>query len=125
MTGAQILVVEDDRLIAWGLANLLSDLGYTPLGPAATGEEAIEMAAHLRPQLVLMDIHLSSAMDGVSAAQALHSQWGIASLFISSLDTPDLRARALLAQPLGFLDKPLNEAQLRAAIEAALARPAA
>jgi len=70
MIKRQILVVEDERLIARDIAMQLRNLGYEPLGPAHTGEQAIETAGQLRPDLVLMDVHLGSAMDGIEAAQA-------------------------------------------------------
>jgi CheY-like chemotaxis protein len=58
------LTVEDEANIAMQLR----DLGYEPLGPARAGEQAIEMVEQLRPQLVLMDIHLATQMDGKTAA---------------------------------------------------------
>lgn len=72
-----ILVVEDGRVIARDLAMQLKELGYTPVDPATTGEQAIEMAGKLRPQLVLMDVHLASAIDGIMASQAIRSQFDI------------------------------------------------
>ncbi len=79
-----ILVVEDERIIARDIAMQLCDLGYEPLGPADTGEQAIEMAGQLRPDLVLMDVHLGSAMDGIEAAQAIRTQFDIPTVFLSA-----------------------------------------
>jgi DNA-binding NarL/FixJ family response regulator len=56
MTSARILIVEDDRLIAQGLRRRLTALGYTVVGLATSGEEAMAHAAGLRPDVVLMDI---------------------------------------------------------------------
>ena len=119
MNPCLVLVVEDERLIARDIAMQLKDLGYTPVGPATTGEQAIEMAGLLRPQLVLMDVHLASAMDGITAAQAIRSQFGIPTVFLSAFGGGDSLERAKLAEPAGFLAKPFQEYQLRDVMAAA------
>ena len=121
MNTPRILVVEDERLIARDICMLLTDFGYTPVGPASTGEQAIALAAEFRPQLVLMDIHLGSAMDGITAAQAIHSQFGISCLFLSAFSMGEQLDRARLAEPLGYLGKPFLENEMRDAIAQALA----
>ena len=102
MNSPLILVVEDERLIARDIAMQLQDLGYTPVGPATTGEQAIEMAQELHPQLVLMDVHLASSMDGITAAQAIRSQFGIPTIFLSAFDAAGSLERANLTQPVGL-----------------------
>ena len=111
-----ILVVEDERLIARDIAMQLKVLGYTPVGPATTGEQAIEMAGQLRPRLVLMDVHLGSPMDGITAAQEIRSQFGIPCVFLSAFDVGDSLERAKRSEPAGFLAKPFEEYQLREAV---------
>lgn len=120
MNNALVLVVEDERLIARDIAMQLQDLGYTPAGPASTGEQAIEMAGQLRPRLVLMDIHLGSSMDGITAAQEIRSQFGIATVFLSAFDSQDSLERALRAEPAGFLTKPFEAYQLHEVLAEAL-----
>ena len=119
MIKRKILVVEDERLIARDIAMQLRDLGYEPLGQADTGEQAIEMAGRLRPDLVLMDVHLGSAMDGIDAAQTIRTQFDIPSVFLSAFSGDANRARAQLAKPAGYLAKPFEEYELREVIEAA------
>ena len=114
-----ILVVEDERLIARDIAMQLKDLGYTPVGPATTGEQAIEMAQELHPQLVLMDVHLASSMDGITAAQAIRSQFGIPTVLLSAFDAADSLERAKQVESAGFLAKPFEEYQLRDVMAAA------
>lgn len=116
----QILVVEDETIIAMDIAMQLRDLGYEPLGPATTGEQAIEMARRLRPHLVLMDIHLGSQMDGITAAQVIRTQSDIACVFLSAFTGAESQIRAKLTQPEGYLTKPFTEYELRKVIEAAL-----
>lgn len=119
MTAPVILVVEDERLVARDICMLLQDFGYTPVGPATTGEQALAMAATCSPQLVLMDVHLGSAMDGITAAQTLRSQFGIACIFLSAFSVGEQLERAKLTQPLGYLGKPFLEVELRDALAAA------
>ena len=116
----RILVVEDETVVALDIAMQLRDFGYEPLGPASTGEQAIEMAQRLQPQLVLMDVHLGSSMDGITAAQEIRTQCGIACLFQSAFTGEDTLARVKLTQPAGYLAKPFTEYELRTAVEAAL-----
>lgn len=120
MSSPLVLVVEDELLIARDIAMQLQDLGYTPLGPATTGEQAIEMAQQWQPQVVLMDVHLASAMDGITAAQTIRDRFGINTVFLSAFDVDDRLARAKRAEPLGFLSKPFMDYQLRDVMAVAL-----
>jgi CheY-like chemotaxis protein len=113
MNKRRILVVEDERLVARDIATQLEALGYEPLGPATTGERAIEMTEQSRPHLVLMDIHLASTMDGIAAAHALRTQWEIPCAFMSAFGNDEQLARAKLVEPVGYLEKPFEEYELR------------
>ena len=119
MSKRKILVVEDERLIARDIAMQLADLGYEPLGPADTGEQAIAMAGELRPDLVLMDVHLRGAMDGIEAAQAIRTQFDVPTVFLSAFSGDANSARAQLARPAGYWSKPFEEYELREVIGAA------
>ncbi|MCV2355834.1 response regulator [Paucibacter sp. B2R-40] len=116
----RILVVEDEAIIARDIAMQLQALGYTVLGPAASGEQALALAAGMQPDLVLMDVHLAGAMDGISAAQVLRDNYGLPSLFLSAFDGPDSLQRAKLCEPAGFLVKPFESYELRDALNSAL-----
>src|SRR4029077_18567819 len=63
----RVLIAEDDPLIALGLAERLRSLGHEPIGPAADGEQAIELAHTSRPDLYLFDIEMPN-LDGLQAA---------------------------------------------------------
>ena len=101
-----VLIVEDEVIIAMDIGMQLRDLGYEPLGPAVTGAQAIELAGQLRPQLVLMDIHLGNQMDGITAAQKIRMQFEIPCLFLSAFSAEEDQARAQLTNPAGYLAKP-------------------
>ncbi|UEM19095.1 response regulator [Skermanella mucosa] len=79
----RILVCEDNHLIAMGLASILTREGYTVLGPVDTGEEALRTAFQDLPDLVLLDIGLASAVDGISVAAELHPM-GVSIIFVTS-----------------------------------------
>ena len=119
MIKRKILIVEDERVIARDIAMQLGVLGYETLGPVDTGEQAIEMAVKLRPDLVLMDVHLGSAMDGIDAAQAIRKMFDIKVVFLSAFSGDANSTRAQLAKPAGYLAKPFEDYELREVIEAA------
>ena len=67
LSQARILIVEDEPIVAQDLREQLAKLGYDPVAVSATGEEALALAGQQRPDLVLMDIELAGAMDGIRA----------------------------------------------------------
>jgi CheY-like chemotaxis protein len=74
MADARILIVEDEHIIAWDLERRLTRLGYAVLGIVSSGQDAIEKALELRPDLILMDIRLPGNMDGIEAAERIRAQ---------------------------------------------------
>jgi CheY-like chemotaxis protein len=72
MTDANILIVEDEAIVAKDLQNRLRKFGYTVLGIASSGQDAINKAVEISPDLVLMDIRLKGAIDGIEAAEKIH-----------------------------------------------------
>ena len=117
-----ILVVEDEAIVARDIRQQLVELGYQPVGPAGSGEEAVRLAGELRPSLVLMDIRLAGAMDGIDAAHAIHMEFGLPVVFLTAFSGDDMPARAKGAFPYGYIVKPFAERELRTVIEMALYR---
>jgi len=117
----QVLVVEDEAIIAMDIAVQLRDLGYEPLGPARTGEQAIEMAARLQPKLILMDIHLGTQMDGITAAQEIRTQSDIPCVFLSAFTAQETLVRAKRTKPAGYLAKPFTDYELKTLMATVLA----
>jgi CheY-like chemotaxis protein len=115
----RILVVEDELIVARDIAMLLQEIGYVALGPANSGEQAIEMARQLRPDLVLMDVRLASAMDGIEAAQIIRNQFSLPVVFLSASTGGGNTERAKLAEPAGYLSKPFSKYELRDVLAAA------
>lgn len=119
---AQILVVEDENIVAMNLQNRLQSLGYSVSGVAATAEEALARAGETVPDLVLMDIRLKGDQDGVAAAEALRARHGVPVVYLTAYADSETLSRARMTEPAGYLLKPFEARELQTAIELALHR---
>lgn len=120
MENARILVVEDEPFVAEDVIASLQRTGHEICAHATTGEEAVEQASAEAPDLILMDIFLPGAMDGIDAADLILGQREIPILYMSAFADADLVARAKLTGPSGFFLKPIHRRQLAIAVEIAL-----
>lgn len=118
----RILVVEDQGLIAADLEQTLTKLGYDVVGSASTGEDALAMTAQLAPDLVLMDVRLRGALDGIETAERIHASSDLPVVYLTANADEETIARAKRTSPFGYVVKPFNERELRAAIEIAIYR---
>lgn len=114
-----ILIVEDETLVARHERDLLEGWGYRVFD-VATGEEAIQAAAELEPDLVLMDIGLPGEMDGVEAAEQLRTRFDIPVVFVTAFADDQLLKRARVTEPFGYVLKPFPERELHSNVEMAL-----
>lgn len=121
-TTVQILVVEDEGIVARDIQHRLKHLGYLVLATASSGEEAVQCAAELRPDLVLMDIVLAGEMDGIQAAEEIRVRYDIPVIYLTAYADEITLQRAKITGPLGYILKPYTERELHAAIEAGLYR---
>ena len=117
----RILIVEDERIVAEQLQKSLTSEGYEVIGIAQSGEEAIAEGGRTRPDLVIMDVMLKGAMDGISAAQQLRPL-GVPVVYLTAYSDRHLIERAQHTQPLGYLMKPVKSRELAAVIQIALFR---
>lgn len=115
-----ILIVEDEALVASYIEEVLGESGYRVAGIAASGAEALSLAAEHRPSLALVDIRLSGPIDGIELAGLLRQRFDLPTIFLSGLVDSQTTERAQAAQPLGFLKKPFLPSQVFNAIERAL-----
>lgn len=120
MNKAQILIVEDEPIIADDLAYTLEELGYGVTGIAHDARDAITHIALQKPDLVLLDINLEGDADGIDVAGKLHSEFRIPFIFLTSLADKSTLDRAKVTEPSGYLVKPVNENDLRTSLEVAL-----
>jgi len=118
---ARVLIADDEHLVARGLAANLSELGYSVVGPASDGEEAIELCRTARPDLAVLDIRMPRR-DGLSASEIIFSQLGIPVIIISAYSDPEYLTDASRIGVFGYLLKPVNQDQLRTTIGVAWGR---
>ena len=117
---AKILVVEDERIIAMDLQNRLKRLGYAVPAVVSRGEDAISKAAEINPDLVLMDIVLQGALDGIEAAGQIHARLNIPVVYLTAYADEKTLQRAKITEPYGYLLKPFEERDLHTTIEIVL-----
>jgi len=122
---SKILVVDDEAIISMQLEERLSAMGYTVAGMAASGEDAVEKARRILPDLVLMDIVMPGKMNGIEAAKILITELDIPVVFVTSYADDAIIEKAKHVRPYGYIVKPFNELEIKAAIEVALFRKTA
>ncbi len=120
MNKTQILIVEDEGIVAKDLQGMLRRLGYHVPATVGTGELAIQTALQNQPDLILMDIQLRGSMDGVQASAAITSQQDVPILYLTANSDEATLQRAKATGPFGFLVKPFEERAIQAGIEMAL-----
>jgi len=110
--GVNVLIVEDEALIALLLERELSKIGCTILDKVATGEDAIDRANRMEPDLILMDIKLAGIMDGIEAVRRMSLVRKYNVVFMSAFASPEVRTAVNDLAPLAFLSKPLKSEML-------------
>jgi CheY-like chemotaxis protein len=115
-------VVEDEFIIAQALQESLTAMGYEVVDAVETGEQAVEVAGRLRPDVVLMDIQLKGPMDGIQAAQRIQNSLHIPVVYLTAHSDPDTLKRVIHSRSYGYLTKPITEDALKDAIDKALGR---
>jgi len=117
----RVLIAEDNSLVSEVIKGLLEQAGYTVVGEAADGLEAIEMTQSTRPDVVLMDIKMP-VMDGLEATQLIHKRCPTPVVVLTAYDTPALVEQASAAGAGAYLVKPPNVREIEHAITIAMAR---
>lgn len=120
MRKRNILIVEDEKIVAIDLKRRLLNLDYEVPDIISTGEEAIIRAGELKPDLILMDIMLAGKLDGILAAEEIRSRYKIPVIFLTALTDEGTLQRAKISEPFGYILKPFEIRDLRSSIEIAL-----
>src|SRR3712207_3638305 len=120
MAQANILIVEDEAVVAADLAGKLERAGYTIVGTVSKGELAIQMAQIRHPDLVLMDIRLAGSMDGIETAECLKAFADVPIVFLTAHSDRETIKRASATEPFGYILKPFDERDLATQIEISL-----
>lgn len=121
---ARILLADDEESIVRVLEEHLSNMGHEVVGAADSGKMAVELAERFSPDLIIMDIMMPGELDGIDAAQIIRERLDIPALFLSAFADDHVVKKAKYVEPLGYLVKPFDANQLKAAIEVALYKSA-
>ena len=117
-----VMIVEDERIFARDLQQQLRSLGYDSSASAASGEEALALAQARKPDVVLMDVRIKGAMDGVATAARLRAMHDVPVIFLTAHADDSTLGRAKSTGPHGYLLKPIKPAELKTTIEIAIAK---
>ena len=120
MDKARVLIVEDEAIVSMDLRYKLEAMGHSVIAEDSSGEEAVEAASRLHPDVVLMDIGLSGEMDGIDAAAQIRGQFNIPVVYLTAYIDEATLERAEMTEPFGYLLKPFDDAKLRAVVEMAI-----
>lgn len=116
----KILIVEDEPVVAFDLAQKLRSFGFEVCDCTDGGEDAVMLARSLRPDLVLMDIRLRGEIDGIEAARLIRQDSDIPVVYLTAHGDGATLERAAVTEPLGYLVKPFEKATLESTIRMAL-----
>ena len=119
MTPPRVLVVEDEGIVAADIQECLARLSYSATA-VTNGREALKRISEFSPDLVLMDIVLPGAIDGIETALEIRSRFGIPVVFLTAHADDATLTRAKVAEPFGYIIKPFEEKGLHTIIELAL-----
>ena len=120
-TRRRVLVAEDEALIRLDLVELLTEKGFDVVGQATDGEEAIELARSLDPDVVVMDVKMPR-LDGISAAETIAAERIAPVVILTAFSQRELVERAAEAGAMAYVVKPFDASDVVPAIEIAAAR---
>jgi two-component system, response regulator PdtaR len=117
----RVLIAEDEALIRLDLKEMLEEEGYTVVAEVGDGQQAVEQAQQLRPDLVILDIQMP-VLDGLSAAEQIAGARTAPVIVLTAFSQRELVERARDAGAMAYLVKPFSKNDLVPAIEVARAR---
>jgi two-component system, response regulator PdtaR len=120
-TPRRVLIAEDEALIRLDLKEMLTEAGYSVVGEAADGQQAIDLAEELRPDLVILDVKMPG-LDGISAAEQIVASATAPVIMLTAFSQRELVERAADAGAMAYLVKPFGSSDLVPAIEVAISR---
>ncbi len=117
MPNHNIMIVEDEELVAADIQLSVEKMGYAVCAMASSGMEAVQKAKLTRPDLILMDIVLKGSMDGIEAATRIKDLYQIPVVYLTAFGENAMLQKAIAAEPYGYMTKPFNDRELHIAIE--------
>ena len=122
MTQANIVIVEDEPIVAMDIKRCLKQLGYQVAAVAANSEDAVQQIVDNRPDLVLMDIRLKGDIDGIETAWRVRQRFNVPIVYLTAHSDPETLERAKFTEPYGYILKPYEDRDLHTTIEMAIHR---
>jgi chemotaxis response regulator CheB len=117
-----VLVVEDEGIVALNLRKRLEELHYRVCATVRTGEDAVEAAGEMGPDVVLMDIRLPGMIDGTEAARVIWEKYQLPVVYVTAYADEETLDKVKETQAYGYIVKPFNPAEVHAIIQLALER---
>ena len=115
----KILIAENERMIAVDIKNSLHRISCDIIGIVSSGEEVISKVNKEKPDLILMDITLDGAFDGIETAEIISSKYDIPVIYLANYNDRETLQRAKITEPYGYLVKPFDSREIEIAIEMA------
>jgi DNA-binding response OmpR family regulator len=115
-----ILIVEDEGVVALSIKAALTKMGYTVVGIAVTGSEAIALATEKKPDVILMDIHIKGDIDGIQTTEKINAIMDVPVIFLTAYADDETVSRAIKTGSHSYLVKPYNPRELYSNIEFAI-----
>ena len=115
-----ILIVEDEGVVALSIKAALTKMGYTVVGIAVSGKEAIALATEKKPDVILMDIHIKGDIDGIQTTEKLNAVMDVPVIFLTAYADDETVSRAIRTGSHSYLVKPYNPRELYSNIEFAI-----
>ena len=116
----RVLIVEDDLLLSMVEERLIQNLGYSVVGKAEKGSEAVSKVAELNPDIVIMDISLKGEIDGVETMQKIRENSNVPVIYLSGSADRYHYERAKKTGFAEFLEKPVTSGDLEEPLHEAL-----
>lgn len=112
-----ILIVEDEMIIALMLEQMINRIGHKVIDKVSSGEDAIQAALDYKPDLILMDIRLNGAMDGIEATKKINERHPTPVIFVTGNSDEVYKRRIQKIEYKDFLTKPVTYQELNRSVE--------
>ena len=111
-----VLIVEDESIVAWDLKERLESMGHNVVGTVRSGEEALKIVEKVKVDLVFMDIRLAGVLDGIETAVQIKNNFNVYIIYISANSDFTTHNEIKQTRPYQYLIKPFDDFQLQIAI---------
>ncbi|AEG18159.1 response regulator [Methanobacterium paludis] len=122
MSDENILIVEDEMILAMSMKQELMNLDYNIVDVVDTGEKAIKSANELKPDLIMMDITLKGKMDGIESAKQINENLDIPIIYMTAYSNDDVLNRIIKTKTYGYLCKPFEKEEMNTAIKTIISK---